>query len=62
MKTLSTPRLLRGMLSVAMLMLMGAWQAPALAATCTQGSTCVTVDGSNSGAMSTEAARQSKEQ
>jgi hypothetical protein len=33
-----------------MLMLMGAWQAPALATSCTQGSTCVTVDGSNSGA------------
>lgn len=62
MKTLSTQRLLRGMLPVAMLMLMGAWQAPALAASCTQGSTCVTVDGSNSGAISTEAARQSKQQ
>ena len=45
MKTFSTQRLLRGMLPVAMLAVMGAWQAPALAATCTQGSTCVTVDG-----------------
>ena len=62
MKTFSTQRLLRGMLPVAMLAVMGAWQAPALAATCTQGSTCVTVDGKGSGAMSTEEARQSKEQ
>ncbi|HEI9817345.1 TPA: DUF1283 family protein [Serratia marcescens] len=62
MKTFSTQRLLRGMLPVAMLAVMGAWQAPALAATCTQGSTCVTVDGKGSGALSTEEARQSKEQ
>ena len=62
MKTFSTQRLLRGMLPVAMLAVMGARQAPALAATCTQGSTCVTVDGKGSGAMSTEEARQSKEQ
>ena len=32
MKTFSTQRLLRGMLPVAMLAVMGAWQAPALAA------------------------------
>ena len=31
MKTFSTQRLLRGMLPVAMLAVMGAWQAPALA-------------------------------
>ncbi|OJH84611.1 putative secreted protein [Serratia marcescens] len=62
MKTFSTQRLLRGMLPVAMLAVMGAWQAPALALSCAQGSTCVTVDGKGSGAMSTEEARQSKEQ
>ncbi len=62
MKSLSVQRLMRGMLPVAMLMLAGAWQVPALAATCTQGGTCVTVDGSGGAAMSNEQARQSKEQ
>ncbi|MGF6189353.1 DUF1283 family protein [Serratia sp. 2723] len=59
MKLLSLPRL---MLPAAMLLLAGAWQAPAFATSCTQGSTCVTVDGSGSAAMSNEQARQSKEQ
>lgn len=59
MKLLSLPRL---MLPVAMLLLAGVWQAPAFAASCTQGSTCVTVDGSGGAAMSNEQARQSKEQ
>lgn len=62
MKPLSFQRLMRKMLPVAMLMLAGAWQVPALAASCTQGSTCVTVDGSGGVAMSNEEARQSKEQ
>lgn len=62
MKLFTVQQLMRGMLPAAMLMLAGAWQAPALAATCTQGSTCVTVDGSGSAAMSNEQARQSKEQ
>ncbi|WP_036768002.1 DUF1283 family protein [Photorhabdus australis] len=38
------------------------WQAPALAATCTSGSTCVTVHGSGDSVLDKEAARQSKEQ
>ncbi|CAM4175376.1 DUF1283 family protein [Serratia silvae] len=59
MKLLSLPRL---MLPITMLLLAGAWQAPAFAATCTQGSTCVTVDGTGGPAMSNEQARQSKEQ
>lgn len=62
MKKMSTPWLLRGMLPAAMLVFIGAWQGPAVAATCTQGSTCVTVDGSGNSALNNEAARQSKEQ
>lgn len=58
MKLISVQRLIRGVLPVVMLMLAG----PVLAATCTQGSTCVTVDGSGGSAMSNEQARQSKEQ
>lgn len=58
MKTRLTQRLL----PIAMLALFGIWHASTLAATCSQGSTCVTVDGKGSGAMSTEQARQSKEQ
>ncbi|AKH65282.1 MULTISPECIES: DUF1283 family protein [Photorhabdus] len=38
------------------------WQAPALAATCSSGGTCVTVNGNGDTALSKEAARQSKEQ
>ncbi|MCW7548187.1 DUF1283 family protein [Photorhabdus sp. APURE] len=38
------------------------WQTPALAATCTSGSTCVTVHGSGDSVLDKEAARQSKEQ
>ncbi|AML58469.1 Protein of uncharacterised function (DUF1283) [Serratia rubidaea] len=62
MKSLFSQRLLRRMLPVAALALAGAWQLPALAASCTQGSTCVTVDGNGGTAMSNENARQSKEQ
>ncbi len=62
MKTLTTQRRLHGILSVAMLVLMGTWQTTALAASCTQSSTCITIDGKGSGAMSAEEARQSKEQ
>lgn len=58
MKTLLTQRLL----PIAMLALLGTWQSLALAVTCTQSSTCVTVDGKGSGAISSEQARQSKEQ
>ncbi|AHG22448.1 hypothetical protein Z042_24685 [Chania multitudinisentens RB-25] len=60
MKSFSAQRLMCGILPAALLMLVGAWQAPALAASCTQGSTCVTVNGD--GAMSQEQARESKEQ
>lgn len=38
------------------------WQTPTLAATCTSGSTCVTVHGSGDSVLDKEAARQSKEQ
>ncbi|HEI8865103.1 DUF1283 family protein [Serratia sp. AKBS12] len=62
MKLLSRQRLLRSLLPAAALLAMSAWQLPAMAASCTQGSTCITVDGKGSGAMSTEEARQSKEQ
>ncbi|NIG88424.1 DUF1283 family protein [Serratia symbiotica] len=57
MKTLTTQRRLHGMLA-----LMGTWQTTALAASCIQSSTCITIDGKGSGAMSAEEARQSKEQ
>ncbi|WON78917.1 DUF1283 family protein [Serratia sp. UGAL515B_01] len=50
------------MLPVTMLIFAGAWQVPLFAATCTEGSTCVTVDGSGGAAMSKEQARESKEQ
>jgi len=47
----------------AALLSIAAWQVPASAATsCTQGSTCVSVDGSGGNPLNTEAARQSKEQ
>ncbi|MFC0226995.1 DUF1283 family protein [Serratia aquatilis] len=62
MKLFSIQQVLRGMLPVAMLIFAGAWQAPVLAATCTQGSTCVTVDGSGGAALSNEQARENKEQ
>ncbi|OCA52919.1 DUF1283 family protein [Photorhabdus namnaonensis] len=38
------------------------WQTPVSAATCTAGSTCVTVNGSGDSVLDKEAARQSKEQ
>ncbi len=60
MKSLSIQRLMCGMLPVAMLILAASWQAPALAANCTQGSTCVTVNGDS--ATSGQQAQQSKEQ
>ncbi|PVZ86642.1 hypothetical protein C9426_14565 [Serratia sp. S1B] len=60
MKPIFIQRLMRGILPVAMVMLAGAWQAPVFAASCAQGATCVTVNGSS--AMSNEEARQSKEQ
>lgn len=60
MKPIFIQRLMRGMLPVTMVMLAGVWQAPVFADTCTQGGTCVTVNGSNT--MSNEQARQSKEQ
>ncbi|MFI8416367.1 DUF1283 family protein [Serratia sp. NPDC078593] len=59
MKLLSLPRLL----PAALLLVLGSWQLPAVAANCTQGSTCITVDGQDGGSvMSNERARQSKEQ
>lgn len=60
MKSLSVQRLLCGMLPVAMLVLAGSWQVSAQAATCTQGSTCVTVNGDSG--MNQQQANQSKEQ
>lgn len=60
MKSLSVQRLIGKVLPISMLILMGSWQASALAASCTQGSTCVTVNGDS--AMSKEQASQSKEQ
>lgn len=60
MKLLSVQRLICRMLPVALLILFGSWQASSLAASCTQGSTCVTVNGDST--MSNEQARESKEQ
>jgi hypothetical protein len=60
MKLLSMQRLMSILLPTAMLLLASSWQAPALAETCTQGSTCVSVNGDST--MSKEQARQSKEQ
>ncbi|HHL2560847.1 TPA: DUF1283 family protein [Yersinia enterocolitica] len=56
-------RLLRAVLPLAVLALPLAWQTAALAqsATCTQGSTCVSVGGNND-PMSKEQARQSQQQ
>ncbi|WP_145544038.1 DUF1283 family protein [Yersinia frederiksenii] len=63
MKINSLPRLIRAFLPVAVLALPLTWQTPALAqsATCTQGSTCVSVGGNND-PMSKEQARQSQQQ
>ncbi|CFW67171.1 Protein of uncharacterised function (DUF1283) [Yersinia enterocolitica] len=63
MKITSLPRLMRVFLPVAVLALLLAWQTAALAqsATCTQGSTCVSVGGNND-PMSKEQARQSQQQ
>ncbi|EPZ8122712.1 DUF1283 family protein [Yersinia enterocolitica] len=63
MKITSLPRLMRIFLPVAVLALPLAWQTAALAqsATCTQGSTCVSVGGNND-PMSKEQARQSQQQ
>lgn len=63
MKVISLPRLMRVILPVAVLALPLAWHTPALAqsATCTQGSTCVSVGGNND-PMSKEHARQSQQQ
>ncbi|EPY1659903.1 DUF1283 family protein [Yersinia enterocolitica] len=63
MKITSLPRLMRVFLPVAVLALPLAWQTAALAqsATCTQGSTCVSVGGNND-PMSKEQARQSQQQ
>ena len=56
-------RLLRAVLPLAVFVLSLAWQTPVLAqsATCTQGSTCVSVGGNND-PMSKEQARQSQQQ
>lgn len=63
MKISSLPRLMRAFLPLAVLALPLTWQTPALAqsATCTQGSTCVSVGGNND-SMSKEQARQSQQQ
>lgn len=63
MKINSLPRLMRVLLPAAVLALPLAWQTAALAqsATCTQGSTCVSVGGNND-PMSKEQARQSQQQ
>lgn len=63
MKINSLPHLIRAFLPVAVLALPLTWQTPALAqsATCTQGSTCVSVGGNND-PMSKEQARQSQQQ
>lgn len=63
MKINGLPHLMRVFLPVTMLMLPLAWPTAALAqsANCTQGSTCVSVGGSND-PMSKEQARQSQQQ
>jgi hypothetical protein len=60
MKSLSVQQLICGVLPSVMLILFGSWQIPALAASCTQGSTCVTVN--DDSAMNNQQARESKEQ
>ncbi|BFI62153.1 UPF0482 protein [Yersinia pseudotuberculosis] len=63
MKINNLPRLIRTFLPATLLMLPLVWQTPALAqsASCTQGSTCVSVGGNND-PMSKEQARQSQQQ
>ncbi|MEG3133764.1 DUF1283 domain-containing protein [Rouxiella sp. T17] len=61
MKTIVMSRLLRKMLPVALLVLSGTWQVSAHAATNCAGGTCVFGSNGDS-ALSTEEARQSKEQ